>query len=239
MSDHLHQAEQPGHLIEVTSLSKRYRRAPVLRDLTFQVGAGELVALVGANGSGKSTVLKCLIGLARPSGGRASIGGRPLHDHARPARWVGVQIDLVQPDDRVTGRDHLDLVHGWAGDHRAASSDRLVAALEMGPYLDEQIGTYSTGMRRRLALVAALMFDPPVLLFDEPTNGLDPWATAWLAAELRRRRDAGAAVLVATHDLEWAAAVADRVIGIRDGAIWIDAPVDDRGMPDGLRVGGA
>ena len=234
-------------LIEVRGLTRRYGRLVGLHALDLKVAPGECVALIGANGSGKSTAVRTITGLLEPSEGSVRIAG---HDpHVEPAAQAARAALALVPDapmlyDDLTVRQHLELVtlaHGVAGD---GAQDRIATLLERldltarEGFLPAEL---SRGMRQKAALACALVRPAELLVLDEPVVGLDPPSQALLADLLRRAKARGVAVLLTTHQMRFADGVADRAVLLAEGEVidrgsWRDvrARAEHSGwLPDG------
>ncbi|HSO05249.1 MAG TPA: ATP-binding cassette domain-containing protein, partial [Candidatus Limnocylindrales bacterium] len=186
------------HTLEFENVTKRYGHETVVDNLTFTVQPGRVTGFLGPNGAGKSTTMKILLDLAKADHGHATIGGTRYRDMADPARVVGVVLEPNAFHPGRSGRNHLRILADGAGiDHPRI--DQLLADVELTHAADRHVGGYSLGMRQRLGLAAALLGDPPVLVLDEPGNGLDPQGIRWLRDLLRERATAGATVFVSSH----------------------------------------
>jgi ABC-2 type transport system ATP-binding protein len=226
MNDSLPASEQevsslPEPLVRVADLGKRYGTHVALDALHFELHAGEVVGLLGPNGAGKTTTLKLLLGLLRPTHGHARILGLDCtRDSQRVKERIGFTPDEPQFYDFLTGRETVDFVISARGlDPREAwrTAEEFAALLELGPQLAVLTSSYSLGMKKKLALLCALVHRPRVLLLDEPTNGLDP-PTAHRVRELLRAQAAhGATVLLSTHLLDMADRMCDRMLVIDHG----------------------
>lgn len=230
---HLTKIFHPMHL-RLRSWPPVRRQAPVraLHDVSFQVHAGELLALLGTNGAGKTTLLRILATVVLPTSGAVCIGGIDVRTGAsRVKSWVGwASADERSLYWRLTGRHNLDFFAALHGLDRAARSRRIGQLCdELGlDALDRRVGEYSSGMRQRLALARALLHDPPVVLLDEPTRSVDPLGTIQLH-RLIREQLLGAhrrAVILATHNLSEADALADRVLVLHRGEVRMAASMD-------------
>lgn len=205
-------------IIEVTGLGKRYGSVQAVRDASFTVDAGRVTGLLGANGAGKSTTLRMLLGLARPDAGTARIMGAPYRELASPSRTVGALLDLAGAHPRMTARSHLRTYCALGRVPKGRATEAL-AAVGAEEYADRRIGTFSTGMRQRLGLATALLGEPQILVLDEPLNGLDPAGIAWLRSFLRHFADAGGAVLVSSHVLNELEHTVDDVVVLDRGVV--------------------
>jgi ABC-2 type transport system ATP-binding protein len=203
-------------VIEVAGLTKRFGDLAAVDDLSFTAPSGRVTAILGPNGAGKTTTFRVLLGLARPTAGRALIDGRPYVELDRPRESVGAVLESSGFHPARTGRDHLRVIAAAAGIARGRV-DELLGFVGLAGAGDRRVGGYSTGMRQRLALAGALLGDPRVVVLDEPTSGLDPEGVAWMRALLREFAAAGRCVLVASHLLAEVVQAADRVVIIARG----------------------
>ena len=210
-----------AHLLEVYNLSKRYRKFAALTDLSFSVGAGEIVGLLGPNGAGKTTTMRCISGIVRPTAGRVVVGGFDLVAQERDAkRLLAFVPEQPNPYEMLTVWEHLKFVSlaysttdGF--DQRAAE---LLARFDLTEKRDELVGTLSKGMRQKLTIACAFLHRARLFLFDEPLIGLDPKSARELRERIARSaREDGAAVLVSTHMLETAQKLCDRILILRQG----------------------
>jgi len=204
-------------MIETEKLNKRYRRHQVLRDVSMSVPTGGLTILVGHNGCGKTTLMKCLLGLAHPDSGRILIGGREETDAAQRAR-IGYMPQKARYPDNLTGREWLQLVTSVRGSE-GQDAGRLIDLFDLTADLDKSLGTLSGGTSQKLSAVVALMYRPDFLLMDEPTAGLDPVSRLVLKDLIRESRDRGCTVLITSHVISEMNDVCDHLIWMADGRI--------------------
>lgn len=196
---------------------------------------GELLALIGPNGGGKSTLLLLLAGLLRPTGGTVTVLGHPAHELAT-ARTGSVGLITARPGlyPLLTGRENLAFFGGLLGLGAGEVRERATSLVErtgLAEHLDLRVGAYSTGMQQKLSLVRALLMRPALLLLDEPTANLDPVATRVIHAAMREQADAGVAVVLVTHDLAVAEATCDRVALLRQRVLATEALDGPRAVP--------
>jgi ABC-2 type transport system ATP-binding protein len=215
-----------GHTIEIERLTKRYGKTTVLDDLSFTVQPGRVTGFLGPNGAGKSTTMKILLDLAAADGGSATIGGRRYRDLPNPAATVGVVIEANAFHPGRSGRNHLLVVADTAGIGRPRV-DEMIDAVDLTAAADRHVGGYSLGMRQRLGLAAALLGDPPVLILDEPANGLDPQGVRTLRDLLRARAASGGTVLVSSHLLAEVEHLADDIVILADGRLVSSGPLSE------------
>jgi ABC-2 type transport system ATP-binding protein len=210
--------------ISVRGLTKRFGSVTAVRDLTFEVRPGVVTGFLGPNGAGKSTTLRMVLGLVTPTEGTAT--GLPYASLEDPARTVGAVLETQSFNPLRSGRNHLRAVAAAAGiaDGRVEAVLEDVGLAEAGK---RKAGTYSLGMRQRLALGAALLGEPRILILDEPANGLDPHGIRWLRDLLRDVAARGNAVLVSSHVLTEMAQLADEAIVIAKGRLIRQAPMSE------------
>ncbi len=214
------------HAISCRSLTKTFDGPPVVDRVSFDIAPGSITGFVGANGAGKTTTMRMILGLVTPSSGQALVNGAPYRELAQPRRAVGAVLDGPGAHPGHTARAHLSSLAMAAG----LPPSRVGEVLELvglDGHARRRVGAFSLGMRQRLALAAALLGDPPILLLDEPVNGLDPPGILWMRDLLRRFAAEGRAVLVSSHLLAELAEVAERVLIIDRGRLVADAAMDE------------
>ena len=215
-----------GPLLRLEELGKQYGATVALQGLSCEVRAGEVVGLLGENGAGKTTTIKLLLGLLRPSRGRALVQNLDCTTDARRAKaLLGYCADEPAFYDFLTGRETIDFVANVRGLSRDAVWGRLapvVAGLQFAPLLDRAVGGYSHGSKKKLALLTAFAHEPAVLLLDEPTNGLDAPSAAFAKAHLCSLAASGTAVIVSTHLLDMADSLCDRILVLHQGRLFAD-----------------
>lgn len=208
----------PGQGIRVDHLTKTFGSVRAVDDLTFEVQPGRVTGFLGPNGAGKTTTLRMLLGLVRPTSGSATIGGQVYAQIPRPARTVGAALEAASFHPGRTGADHLRVYAPQVGVGDARVSE-VLALVGLTEAARRRVGGFSLGMRQRLALATTLLGDPPVLLLDEPANGLDPEGISWLRTLLRALAAQGRTVLVSSHVLSEVQQTVDDVVIIARGAL--------------------
>ena len=212
--------------IEIHTLTKRYGDMTAVDDLSFTARSGRVTGFLGRNGSGKTTTMRMMLGLAAPTAGTATFGGRRYHELREPIREVGAAIDSNVFHPSRTARQHLDVMAIAAGIDRSRTTE-VLSTVELTEAGDRRVGTFSMGMRQRLALAGALLGDPAVLLLDEPLNGLDPDGIAWVRITLRRLASEGRTILLSSHVLAEVATTVDDVVIIERGRLMASQPLSD------------
>ena len=210
--------------IEIHNLTKHYGAITAVDDLSFEVAGGRVTGFLGRNGSGKSTTMRMMLGLAAPTSGTATFSGRGYAELTDPVRQVGAAIDANVFHPGRSGEQHLKVMATAAGiPHRRVGE--VLAAVDLESAAGRRVGGYSMGMRQRLALAGALLGDPPVLLLDEPLNGLDPDGIAWVRVTMRRLAAEGRTVLLSSHLLAEVATTVDDVVIIERGRLVAAMPL--------------
>ena len=204
--------------IIISRLTKRYGPVVAVDDLSFDVHPGKVTGFLGPNGSGKTTTLRILLGLAAPTSGTATIGGLPYHQLPDPARQVGAALDGNTFHPGRTAIQHLRIIATAAG-IPFGRVDQVLGIVGLADAAGRRVGGYSLGMRQRLSLAAALLGDPGTLVLDEPLNGLDPEGIRWMRATLRTLAAEGRAVLVSSHLLNEVAQTVDDVVVLARGRL--------------------
>jgi ABC-2 type transport system ATP-binding protein len=204
--------------IAVEHLTKHFGTVRAVDDLTFETSPGRVTGFLGPNGAGKTTTLRMVLGLVRPTAGRALVEGRPYADLDQPLRTVGASLEAASFHPGRSGRDHLRVLAA-AGRLPEQRVDEVLELVGLTDAAGRGAGGYSLGMRQRLALAAALLGDPRVLVLDEPANGLDPEGIAWLRRFLRYLAGAGRTVLVSSHVLSEVQQTVDDVVIISRGRL--------------------
>jgi ABC-2 type transport system ATP-binding protein len=213
-------------MITTTALTKSYKHMPVVRDVSLRCEPGTITGFLGANGAGKSTTLKMIVGLVRPDRGTATIDGRPFVELPNPTRVVGTLLDASAMHRGRSGRSTLTIAARMAGVH-ATRVEHLLDLVGLTDAAEKRLGTYSLGMRQRLGIAQALIGEPAALILDEPANGLDPEGIAWMRTLLRDFADHGGTVLLSSHLLHEVQATADHLVVISDGAVVAAGRLDD------------
>lgn len=212
--------------IEVSGLRKRFGSTQALDGMTFTVPGGRVTGFVGPNGAGKSTTIRVILGLDAPDEGHALIGGQPYQHLRQPLRQVGALVDAAALQPSRSGRNHLLWI---ARSQRlpVGRVDEVIELVGLASAARRKAGGFSLGMRQRLGIAAAMLGDPPVLILDEPFNGMDPEGIIWIRHFLRSLAAEGRAVLVSSHLMGELQDTADQVVVVGRGKLLTDATVDE------------
>jgi ABC-2 type transport system ATP-binding protein len=212
--------------IEVSGLRKRFGPTVALDGMTFTVSPGQVTGFIGPNGAGKSTTMRVILGLDAPDAGHALVGGRPYVSLRDPLTQIGALLDAAALQPSRTARNHLLwLAHSQGLGARRV--DEVIALAGLQTAARRKAGGYSLGMRQRLGIAAALLGDPPALMFDEPFNGMDPEGIIWMRGFLAKLAAEGRAVLVSSHLMSELQDTAGHVVIVGRGRIIADTSVAD------------
>ncbi|GAA3481335.1 ATP-binding cassette domain-containing protein [Streptomyces yanii] len=222
--------------MEVTGLRKRYGPTTALDGMTFTVRPGQVTGFVGPNGAGKSTTMRVILGLDTPDEGTALIGGQPYRNLRNPLNHIGALLDAAALQPGRTARNHLL----WLAHSQGLGARRVDDVIEqagLGPVAGRRTAGFSLGMRQRLGIAAALLGDPPVIMLDEPFNGLDPEGIVWMRDFQRALAAQGRAVLLSSHLMSELQDTADHLVVVGRGRVIADTGVRELiGAASGDRV---
>ncbi|MBS3772825.1 MAG: ABC transporter ATP-binding protein [Candidatus Thermoplasmatota archaeon] len=204
-------------IIDIQGLVKRYNGTPAVNDVSMDVRQGEVFALLGPNGAGKTTTIKAMLGLLTPSAGRVTIDGYDVQRQGKMARrQVGYLPEKVAFYDNLSGRQTMAFYAELRGAD-VSQGEQLLDMVGLGGDMDKKVGAYSKGMVQRLGLAQALIGEPPVLVLDEPTGGLDPRGSWQIRQKIKTLNEQGTTVFLSSHILSEVQAVSDRVAILHHG----------------------
>jgi ABC-2 type transport system ATP-binding protein len=219
---------RPGPMIVAEGLGRRFGDFWAIRDVNFTLGAGEVFGLLGPNGAGKTTTVRVLTALIAPSEGVASVDGFDVVTSPEEVRArIGLLTETPGLYERLTAIQNLDFfgrMHGLPADVRGPRIERLMRLFEVWDRRNDQAGTFSKGMKQKLAIARALLHEPSVLFFDEPTSGLDPEAAFIVREAIADLKGAGRTIVLCTHNLDEAERLCDRVAFMRGQILRVDSP---------------
>ena len=203
-------------MIEARGLSKRFGTLQVLEQLDLTVAAGRVTAILGPNGAGKTTFIKMILGLTRPSGGTLRFDGEAINGDCRYRARIGYMPQIARFPENLTGRELIAMVRDLRPP-AGACDEELVGAFALEPQLDKPLRTLSGGTRQKINAVLAFLFRPDLLIFDEPTAGLDPVASSVLKDKILAARRDGRTCIITSHVLSELEELADDVVFLLDG----------------------
>jgi ABC-2 type transport system ATP-binding protein len=212
--------------IEMTGVRKRYGETVALDGMSFSVQSGRVTGFIGPNGAGKSTAMRVILGLDAPDEGSALVGGQPYGTLHRPLTHVGALLDADALQPSRSGRNHLL----WMARSQRISAGRVDDVIDMVGLTGaakRKAGGYSLGMRQRLGIAAAMLGDPPIVMMDEPFNGIDPEGIIWMRGFLRSLAADGRAILISSHLMSELEDVVDHVVLVGRGKVLADATIEE------------
>ncbi|MEU4567246.1 ATP-binding cassette domain-containing protein [Micromonospora sp. NPDC023956] len=212
------------HVIQLTSLTRRYGRTTAVHDLSLTVRPGHVTGFLGPNGAGKSTTLRMILGLTAPTSGTVTVDGVRFRDRPRGLRHVGALLDAADVQGGRSAEAHLRALARSNGLPRSRV-DATLREVGLAGVARRRVGGFSLGMRQRLGIAAALLGDPPVVLFDEPFNGLDPEGVRWVRGLFRDLARQGRTVFVSSHLMSEMEHCVDRLVVIGRGRLLADQTV--------------
>ena len=218
-------------MIEVTNLSKNFKNKLAVDSINFTVNNGEIVGLLGENGAGKTTTLRLLATMLKPTGGTAKINDFDiLKDDSKVRSQIGIlfggEVGLY---DRLTARENIEyfaLLNGMSKIDARKSIDYLVKNLEMGEYIDKRVGKFSRGMKQKVAIARSIVHEPSVMLFDEPTTGLDVSASKIVQEFILKCKTQNKSIIFSSHSMAEVEKLCDRIIIIHKGKIVEDGNIE-------------
>lgn len=214
--------------IRTEGLGRRFGETWAIQDLDLEVRPGEVLGLLGPNGAGKTTTVRMLTALIAPSAGRAWIDGFEVSESPQEVRRrIGILTETPSLYERLTAAQNLDFfgeLHGLSRERRTEMSERLLRLFDLWDRRDTVAGQFSKGMKQKLAIARALLHEPSVLFLDEPTSGLDPASAHVVREAIGSLKSAGRTIVLATHNLDEAERLTDRVAFVRGRALRVDSP---------------
>ena len=213
-------------MIVARDLTKIYGDKPAVDGITFTVQPGRVTGFLGPNGAGKSTTMRMVLGLDRPSAGSVTVNGRRYQEYAAPLREVGALLEARALHPGRSARDHLRWLAASNGIPRARV-DEVLGLVGLEAVADKRVGKFSLGMGQRLGIAVALLGDPPVVVLDEPVNGLDPEGIRWVRTLARELAGQGRTVFVSSHLMSEMALTADHLVVVGRGKILADCSMSE------------
>jgi len=213
-------------MITATGLTKRYGSTVAVDGLTFEVKPGIVTGFLGPNGAGKTTSMRLILGLDKATEGTVTVNGHSYRDKRAPMQEIGALIDPSAVHGGRSAYSHL-LWQAQSGGLPRHRVDEVLESVGLTDVAGKKVGGFSLGMHQQLGIASALLGDPPVLLFDEPVNGLDPEGIQWVRSLMRRFADEGRTVFISSHMMSEMEQTADHVLVIGRGRLVADLPMDE------------
>lgn len=219
-------------MIEISHLHKRFGKFVALHDVSLSINRGSVTGIIGPNGSGKSTIIKCLLGLVKPTSGTITVSGYVLDGSCEYRRSIGYVPQIARFPQDLTGSEIIGIVKGLRAE-QAPLEHELIERFDLRHELGKRARALSGGTRQKLSMVLAGMYDPELLILDEPTAGLDPISNIRLKQFLADHRDQKRTVLITTHIMNDLEELAEEVIVIIEGRIRFSGPIRDLKLQTG------
>jgi len=220
--------------VEIENVTKRYGKLVAVNELSISIPSAQIYGLVGANGAGKSTLIRMIVGITQPDAGRILINGHDTANRgAESKRAIGYLPEELVLYERLTGREFLLVVAGLKLADRS-QVEREIDYFELSPFKNKWVGGYSQGMRKKLGLAAAMIGEPPVLVLDEPLNGLDVEMMRKLRLRLESERERGRTILVCSHVMSFVERICDKVGIMQSGKLKIEGSPGEIRSSSGL-----
>lgn len=213
-------------MIQLTNLTKKYADKTAVNNINLYVHPGVVTGFLGPNGAGKTTTMRMILGLATPTSGRVTVGGKPYAALEQPLSKIGAMLDASTIDVRLTPRQHLAILATVIGINKRRV-DELLAFVGLQEVANKKISEFSFGMKQRIGIASALIGEPETVMMDEPFNGLDVQGIHWLRTLLKDLAKQGKAVLVSSHLLSEVQEIADRIIVLARGELIADMSMDE------------
>lgn len=219
-------------MIQVTNLSKQFKKVKAVDEISFTVNDGEIVGLLGENGAGKTTTLRMLATMLKATGGTAKINGFDIVNEPQKVRGqigilFGGEVGLY---DRLTARENIRYfaqLNGMTREQIEKAIDKLTRTLEMGEYIDRRVGKFSRGMKQKVAIARSIVHEPSVMLFDEPTAGLDVSAARIVQDFIKKCKEENRSIIFSSHSMSEVEKLCDRIVIIHRGKIIEEGTVNE------------
>ncbi|GAB6065220.1 hypothetical protein JCM9492_03120 [Aquifex pyrophilus] len=213
--------------IKVKNLSKRFGKVTVLKNVNLEIKKGEITAILGPNAAGKTTLLKCILGLVIPTEGEVYVDGKSIRESEEYKAKVGYMPQEPSFPQNLTPKDVISLVGKLKGKKTGEYYEYLVKLFKLSEHMEKPIGNLSGGTKQKVNALVALSFNPDILILDEPTVGLDPVASTKMKMEIMRMKSNGKTIVLTSHIMSEVEALADRVVLLIDGVIRINSTVEE------------
>lgn len=213
-------------MIELRGLKKKFGRLTVLDDLDLEIPSGQATGIVGPNGSGKTTTIKSILGLIKPTEGDIRINGELVNNRWEYREQIGYMPQVARYPENMTVEELFRFIKNIRG-YQPVADQELIEHFRLGPELKKRMRTLSGGNRQKVGAVLSMMYDPEILIFDEPTAGLDPRSSVQFKKKVRELKEAGKTILLTTHIMSEIEELADYLIFIVEGKIKYHGPMAD------------
>lgn len=219
-------AIQDQTMINIKNLRKSFDRQEILKGINLEIKKGSITAVMGPNGSGKTTILKSILGLVQPDGGEIFVNGINTKDNCQYRKFIGYMPQTPRYPENLRVKELLAMLKDVKGNH-CVYDEELISQLKMEEIFHKPIGTLSSGMKQRVSCVIAFLFDQEIIILDEPTAGLDPVSTEVVKNKILKEKQKGKLIIITSHIINEVETLANRVIFLLEGRVYIDKPVKE------------
>lgn len=211
-------------MITIKDLHKRFGKNKVLKGIDLDIAEGGIFAVLGPNGSGKTTMIKCILGMVIPDQGTILVGDKPIKRNWKYRKQIDYLPQIANFPGNLTVKELLRMIK----DLRGASGDdrQLIVSFNLEPFLDKKLSNLSGGTKQKVNLVLAFMFDSPLIILDEPTAGLDPIALLYLKELIKRERKKGKTILITSHIMGFVEEIAEEIVFLLEGKVYFKGNID-------------
>ena len=212
-------------VLKVKELKKRYGDFEALKGVSFELDSGEILGLIGENGAGKSTIIKTITGLIEPTDGRIEYFGRDFREFKDVKKYIGYLPEVDSLYEHMDAFEYLSFFASLYGVRDRSRIEKLLDMLKIPE--DKPLGEFSKGMKRKVAIARTLVHDPAILIYDEPTGGLDPSTSLFIANFMKELKKEGKAILFSAHNMYYVESVCDKVLILKRGEVLYYGPMDE------------
>ncbi len=227
------QGNEATAMIQILNLRKSFDKQEVLKDISLVLNKSSITAIMGPNGSGKTTLLKCVLELVRPAGGEITVNGINTKNNCEYRKFIGYMPQTPRYPENLKVGELIAMLKDVKGNH-CDYDEELIEQLELEKLYDKAVGTLSSGTKQRVSSAIAFLFDQEIIILDEPTAGLDPVSTEIVKAKIIKEKQKGKLIIITSHIVSEVEALADRVIFLLEGRVYIDSSVEDLRQKTGV-----
>jgi Cu-processing system ATP-binding protein len=212
-------------MITIKDLNKSFDKTRALKNINLELNEGNIIAVMGPNGSGKTTLLKCILGLVRPDSGEIFVNGINIRSNCEYRRFIGYMPQTPRYPENLRVEELISMLKDVKGNH-SLNDEELIKKLHIESIFDKSIGTLSSGTKQRVSSTIAFLFDQDIIILDEPTAGLDPISCEIVKNKILKEKEKGKLIIITSHIVSEVEALADRLIFLLEGSVYVDSSVE-------------
>lgn len=213
-------------MIQIKNLKKSFDKQEILKGIDLELTKGNITAIMGPNGSGKTTLLKCILELVRPTSGEITVNGINTKNNCEYRKYIGYMPQTPRYPENLKVKELIAMLKDVKGNH-CNYDEELINELKLEEIFNKSIGTLSSGTKQRVSSAIAFMFDQEIIILDEPTAGLDPVSSEIVKNKIFKEKQKGKLIIITSHIISEVESLADRLIFLLEGSVYIDSPVDE------------